>query len=54
VHLASYLELLHLAEGRLARAFAEVAGAHGDEPDVAVLCRRFADRSTDHAGALAP
>ena len=54
MHLASYLELLHLAEGRLARAFAEVAGAHGDEPDVAVLCRRFADRSTDHADALAP
>jgi hypothetical protein len=54
VHLASYLELLHLAEGRLAGAFAEVAGGHGGEPDVAVLCRRFADQSTDHADALAP
>ena len=54
MHLASYLELLHLAEGRLTRAFAEVAGAHGDEPDVAVLCRRFAGQSTDHADALAP
>jgi hypothetical protein len=54
VHLASYLGLLHLAELKLARAYLEVTGAHGDEPDVAVLCRRFADQSTAHADALAP
>jgi hypothetical protein len=39
MHLASYLGLLHLAELKLARAYLEVTGAHGDEPDVAVLCR---------------
>jgi hypothetical protein len=54
VHLASYLELLHLAELKLAKAYLEVARAHGDEPDVALLCRRFADQSTAHADALAP
>jgi hypothetical protein len=54
VHLASYLGLLQLAELKLARAYLAVAEAHGQEPDVAVLCRRFADQSTAHADALAP
>jgi hypothetical protein len=54
VHLASYLGLLHLAELKLARAYLEVVKAHGDEPDVAVLCRRFAGQCTAHADALAP
>ena len=54
MHLASYLGLLHLAELNLARAYLAVATDHGDEPDVAVLCRRFADQSTAHADALAP
>jgi hypothetical protein len=54
VHLASYLGLLHLAELKLARAYLAVAEAHGDEPDVETLCRRFADRCTAHADALAP
>ena len=31
-----------------------MATDHGHEPDVAVLCRRFADQSTAHADALAP
>ena len=54
MHLASYLGLLHLAELKLARAYLEVTAAHGEEPDVAVLCRRFADQATAHADALAP
>jgi hypothetical protein len=54
VHLASYLGLLHLAELKLARAYLAVAEAHGDEPDVETLCRRFADQCTAHADALAP
>ena len=54
MHLASYLGLLHLAELKLARAYLEVVKAHGDEPDVAVLCRRFAGQGTAHADALAP
>jgi hypothetical protein len=54
VHLASYLGLLHLAELKLARAYLAVATDHGDEPDVATLCRRFADQCTAAADALAP
>jgi hypothetical protein len=54
VHLASYLGLLHLAELKLARAYLAVAEAHGDEPDVETLCRRFAGQCTAHADALAP
>src|SRR5215211_8813229 len=54
MHLANYLGLLHQSEQELAKAFQEVAEAHGHEPDVAVLCRRFADQSTAHADALAP
>jgi hypothetical protein len=54
VHLANYLGLLHQAERELAKAFREVADAHGDEPDVAVLCLRFADQSAGHAELLAP
>ena len=54
MHLASYLGLLHLAELKLARAYLAVAEAHGDEPDVETLCRRFAGQGTAHADALAP
>ena len=54
MHLASYLGLLHLAELKLARAYLAVAEAHGDEPDVETLCRRFAGQCTAHADALAP
>ena len=54
VHLASYLGLLHLAELKLARAYLAVAEAHGHEPDVETLCRRFADQCTAQTDALAP
>jgi hypothetical protein len=54
MHLANYLGLLHQSELELAKAFAEVAEAHGHEPDVHVLCRRFAEQATNHAEALAP
>ena len=54
MHLANYLGLLHQAELELAKAFLEVAKAHGPEPDVHVLCLRFAEQGTRHADALAP
>jgi hypothetical protein len=54
MHLASYLGLLHQSELELAKAFVEVAKAHGHEPDVHVLCLRFAEQGTRHAEALAP
>jgi hypothetical protein len=52
--LAHYLGLLHRAEEELGRAFLEVAEAHGDEPDVAVLCQRLASQCDAHAGRLQP
>ena len=54
MHLANYLGLLHQAELELAKAFVEVARAHGHEPDVHVLCLRFAEQGASHAEALAP
>jgi hypothetical protein len=54
VHLANYLGLLHQSELELAKAFLEVARAHGHEPDVHVLCLRFAEQGTRRADALAP
>jgi hypothetical protein len=54
VHLANYLGLLHQAELELAKAFVEVAKAHGHEPDVHVLCLRFAEQGAGHVEALAP
>ena len=54
MHLANYLGLLRQAELELAKAFVEVAKAHGHEPDVHVLCLRFAEQGAGHAEALAP
>jgi hypothetical protein len=54
VHLANYLGLLHQSELELAKAFLEVAKAHGHEPDVHVLCVRFAGQCDAHADALTP
>ena len=54
MHLANYLGLLHQSELELAKAFLEVARTHGHEPDVQVLCLRFAEQGTRHADALAP
>lgn len=54
MHLAHYLGLLHGAELELASAFREVAGAHGEEADVHVLCRRLAAECDRHAEQLEP
>jgi hypothetical protein len=54
MHLAHYLGLLHRAEIELARAYREVAGAHGAEPDVAHLCERLARDCDRHAEQLGP
>ncbi|MEV6632555.1 hypothetical protein AB0M54_17580 [Actinoplanes sp. NPDC051470] len=54
MHLAHYLGLLHRAQLTLADAFREVAGAHGDEPDIDHLCRQQAERCDDHAARLEP
>jgi hypothetical protein len=52
VHLAHYLGLLHRAELELASAFRQVADAHGDEPDVALTCRKLASQCDEDAGRL--
>lgn len=52
--LGHYLGLVHHSETNLARAFRDVAGAHGDEPDVAQLCLRFAAECDEHAERLKP
>jgi hypothetical protein len=54
VHLAHYLGLLHRAEVELAAAFREVAGAHGDEVDVAHMCERLGAECDAHAEQLHP
>lgn len=54
MHLAHYLGLLHRAQVNLALAFREVAEAHGEEPDVALLCGRQAEVCDRHAEQLRP
>ena len=54
MHLAHYLGLLHRAQLNLADAFREVAEAHGDDADVAQLCRKLAAECEDHATRLEP
>jgi hypothetical protein len=54
VNLAHYLGLLHRAELSLASAYREVAGQHGDEPDVARECELFAAQCDHHAELLQP
>lgn len=54
MHLAHYLGLLHSAEENLARAFRDVASAHGDEPDVMHDCQRMARQCDIHVAALRP
>jgi hypothetical protein len=54
VQLATYLGLLHRAEEALADAFREVAGTHGDEPDVRWDCLRMAGQCEQHVERLTP
>ena len=54
MHLAHYLGLVHRSELMLANSFREVASAHGDEPDVSVLCQKFAKHCDQHDAKLAP
>jgi hypothetical protein len=54
MHLVTYLGLIHRAEGALADAFREVAGAHSDEPDVQQDRIRMARQCEGHVERLAP
>jgi hypothetical protein len=54
MHVANYLGLAHRSELNLAEAFRQVATAHRDEPDVAVLCQKLAAKCDAHALLLKP
>lgn len=54
MHLAHYLGLVHRSERMLAKAFRDVAEAHGDEPDVRLLCQKLAQQCDQHASKLMP
>lgn len=54
MHLATYLGLLHHAEGTLAEAFRRVGDGHAAEPDVFHLCGVLAEQCDRHTDALAP
>ncbi|MGN7800250.1 hypothetical protein [Leifsonia sp. 22587] len=49
-----YLSLLAESESTLARSFRQVADAHGDEPDVHLLCLTLAAQCEDHRARLDP
>lgn len=54
MHVAHYLGLLHRSELDLAKAFAEVATDHREEPDVFHECHLLAAQCDDHAERLRP
>jgi hypothetical protein len=49
-----YLTLLSKSEETLAESFRQLADAHGDEPDVHVLCLSLAKQCDNHREQLAP
>jgi hypothetical protein len=54
MHLSTYLNLLHTAEGTLGDSYRHVAAGHQADADVHYMCRRFAADCTGHAEALRP
>lgn len=54
MNLAHEIGLLDHVERQLAAAFRSVATAHGDEPDVAIVCRHLAEQCDRHVRALRP
>jgi hypothetical protein len=54
VLLAHYLGLLHRSELELGAALREVAGHHGEEPDVRTICLKLAGDCDAHAERLDP
>ena len=54
MHLATYIGLVDGGERMLAESFRQVAEGHGEEPDVAILCGRFAVQCDSHRAQLGP
>jgi ferredoxin-nitrate reductase len=53
-HLTDYVGLLDESEKRLVKGFDQIRQTHPAEPDVAALCRLFADWSREAASMLQP
>ncbi|WP_336646116.1 hypothetical protein [Microbacterium sp. USHLN186] len=49
-----YLGMLQRAEAVLSSSFRTVADAHGDEPDIYMLCHTLADQCDEHERLLKP
>jgi hypothetical protein len=54
VQLSHYIQFLIGSERELANAYRQIAADHGDEVDVRIECRKFADRCDRHASELDP
>ena len=54
MHVGNYLGLVQASEQQLSRAFRQVAGQHGDEPDIVQPCQLAAGWSEAHDQALQP
>lgn len=54
MHTGNYLQLVSNSEEQLAQAFRQVAGQHGDEPDIYQPCQLLAAWSDQHAETLRP
>ena len=53
MHLTTYLKFLDASLERLGDAYRDVGTAHGDEPDVRILCTRFAQETDGQRQILA-
>lgn len=54
MHLGNYLGMVHQAEIELGKAFRQVAGHHGHEPDIFRTCHTLADQCEAHVTRLQP
>jgi len=54
MHLATYVGLLENGCGTLADSYRQVAEGHSAEPDVRIICERFAGECDDQQRALQP
>lgn len=54
MHLGHYIALLHHSQQRLTEGYGAVGDAHADEPDVRIICRKFAQQTASHEAQLAP
>lgn len=54
MHVGNYIGLVQSSEQQLAKAFAQVADHHGDEPDIYQVCQTLSGWSQQHVTDLQP